>query len=262
LHTINIMVVNKEVKMKEIKFVKKVFIKGKIKCLTGLHIGGSDQALSIGGVDNVVLRDPITNLPYIPGSSIKGKMRSLLEKFYGLADDDEKHPVYTPDKDTKRGKEPPKEGMRLCQIFGVPAESEFSEPPRLIVRDAFMTEETKNILEKLETDFPYSEVKTEVVINRVTSHANPRQMERIPAGSEFNFQFIVNIFEGDKEDEIIEEIFKAMKLLQDDYLGGSGTRGYGRIKFSIDELTYRDVDIYNQMAKEKEYEKEIPEELK
>ena len=256
MHTINIMVVNKEVKMKEIKFVKKVFIKGKIKCLTGLHIGGSDQALSIGGVDNVVLRDPITNLPYIPGSSIKGKMRSLLEKFYGVAKNDDKNPVYVP---TTNDRE---ELKRFGKIFGVPAESDFGEPTRLIVRDAFMTEETKNILEKLETDFPYSEVKTEVVINRVTSHANPRQMERIPAGSEFNFQFIVNIFEGDKEDEIIEEIFKAMKLLQDDYLGGSGTRGYGRIKFSIDELTYRDVDIYNQMAKEKEYEKEIPEELK
>ena len=243
--------------METIKLVKKIFIDGKIECLTGLHIGGSDQALSIGGVDNVILRDPISNLPYIPGSSIKGKMRALLEKFYNLAKNDDDNPVYIP-----KSNEENEDAVRLGKLFGVPAESDFEEPTRLIVRDSKITDETKEKLEKLETDFPYTEVKTEVVINRVTSKANPRQMERVPAGSEFEFQFIINIYNDDKEKEMIKEIFKCMKLLQDDYLGGSGSRGYGRIKFKIEKITYRDMDIYNKLEKEKEYIIEIPEELK
>jgi CRISPR-associated protein Csm3 len=48
---------------------------------TGLHIGGGSMSLDIGGIDKAVVRDPLTKHPYLPGSSIKGKMRSILERF-------------------------------------------------------------------------------------------------------------------------------------------------------------------------------------
>ncbi len=155
-------------------------------------------------------------------------------------------------------------------IFGVPAESNLISPTRLFVRDAFLTDESKEKLENLETDLPYSEVKTEVTIDRVTSKANPRQMERVPAGTEFDFEFVVNIYridDGDKEEtdnekELLNEIFKGMILLQDDYLGGSGSRGYGKVKFRIKDLMVKTEDDYKNLEKEKPFEFEIPDELK
>ncbi len=249
----------------KVKIHKKIFIKGTIECKTGLHIGGSDQSLSIGGVENVIVRDPITNTPYVPGSSIKGKMRALLEKSYGLSPNssEDKSSIYVPTEDEKN-----KNGLNIGKLFGVPAESNLISPARLYVRDAFLSEESKQQLEALETDLPYSEVKTEVTINRVTSEANPRQMERVPAGTKFDFEFVVNIYKindtEDNEKEILDEIFKGMMLLQDDYLGGSGSRGYGKIRFHIKNLTEKTEKTYKNLGKEQEYERnyKIPEELK
>lgn len=244
--------------MEKVELKKKIFIKGTLECKTGLHIGGSDQALSIGGLDNVVVRDPITNIPYIPGSSIKGKMRSLLEKLYGLQPNNPKNKkmIYVPDKDAT------KEGLMIGKIFGVPAESDIKEPTRLIVRDAFMTEDSVKLLKSLETDLPYTEVKTEVTINRATSEANPRQMERVPAKTKFDFEMVVNIYEEDNEKEILDEILKGLTLIQDDFLGGSGSRGYGKVKFVITSLTYRDKNIYKELKEEKPYDESIPTSLK
>ena len=248
--------------MSTVKISKKIFIKGTIECKTGLHIGGSDQTLSIGGVDNVIVRNPITNTPYIPGSSIKGKIRSLMEKFYGLGPNAEgNNTIYVPPKDEINS-----DGVKIGMIFGVPAESERISPTRLFVRDAFLTDESKKDLEQLETDLPYSEVKTEVTINRVMSKANPRQMERVPAGTKFNFEFVVNIYKiNDKDDdekELLNEIFKGMSLLQDDYLGGSGSRGYGKVKFHIEKLAHKTEDTYKSLSEEQNYDFAIPEELK
>jgi len=234
---------------------KKIFIRGKLKAITGLHIGGSDQSLSIGGVDSVVVRDPITSMPYVPGSSVKGKMRTLVEKLHGLIN--EKGEAYQPDENA------PEEGKRLGKVFGVSAQNKLSEPTRLIVRDAMLTEESAKELERLETDLPYTEVKTEVTINRLTSKANPRQMERVPAGAEFSFEMVLNIYKGDDEKELLKMVFEGMELLQDDFLGGSGTRGYGKIKLSVGGLYYKDIDTYKELQPEKEYtEVGIPEELK
>ncbi len=245
--------------MESIELTKKIFIKGSIECKSGLHIGGSDQALSIGGVDNVVVRDPLTNVPYIPGSSIKGKMRSLLEKLYGLQPNspEGQKTIYVPDRNAQP------EGMMIGKLFGVPAESDLNEPSRIIVRDAFITPESKKELDKLETDLPYSEVKTEVTINRLTSKANPRQMERVPAGAEFSFEIIVNIYKGDDEKEILNEVFKGMILVQDDFLGGSGSRGYGKVKLRVKKLAYKEQETYKNLGEEKKCEDlTIPEQLK
>jgi CRISPR-associated protein Csm3 len=237
--------------MAKLKLLKKVFIKGNIKVNTGLHIGGSDQAISIGGVDSIVVRDPITSVPYIPGSSLKGKMRSLKEKKIGL---DEKGKVLqTPEKDL------------VDKIFGSPAE-EKKGLGRMIVRDAFMTKESQEQLSLLETELPYSEVKTEVQIDRITSKANPRQMERVPAGAEFEFEIVLDICETDNtkdnESELLNEVFGALTLVQDDYLGGSGTRGYGKVKFSVKSLLYKEADDYEKSVEPKPYNLEVPQELK
>lgn len=237
--------------MKEMKLQKKLFVRGIIECKTGLHIGGSDQSMSVGGVDNIVVRDPITNIPYIPGSSLKGKMRSLKEKLAGITENGSKEIV---DDEQKR--------KIIFSIFGSAAEDKNKEVGRLIVRDAFMTEESIKQLEAIETELPYTEVKTEVAITRITAKANPRQMERIPAGAKLEFEYIINVFEGDDEKSLLNEVFEAMTLLQDDYLGGSGTRGYGKVKFYVNELKVKDCDDYMNLSKEKPYKADIPEELR
>jgi len=221
------------------KLVKKIIITGQIETKTGLHIGGSDVGLSIGGADSPVIRDPLTNVPYIPGSSIKGKMRSLIEKVT---------PGITYDKNVGKGikihqcKDPQ---CLICTMFGRPAEEETATPPRLYVRDAMMQLEWVNKLrENKNTDMPYTEVKTEVVIDRVTSAANPRQIERVPAGAVFNFEMILNVYDCDKEADLLGLIEEGRHLLNDDYLGGSGTRGYGKVEMKFDPKKYKDEAIY------------------
>lgn len=230
---------------------KKVFIRGKLTAQTGLHVGGSSIEMTIGGADSVVLRHPLTQEPYIPGSSIKGKMRSLLEKIENKVHISDKGD-YGPTRDVD---------STIGKIFGVPAEVENSTPTRIIVRDAFLTEKSKKeLLESENTDMPYTEVKTEVVIDRLTSKAIPRQIERVPAGTEFKFEFVLNIYDGDDEKEFLNELFKGMEILEEDYLGGNGTRGYGKAKFTIESLTYKDREIYETRAKEKDVTNmEIPE---
>ena len=216
--------------MEELKLLGKVIIKGKIKTETGLTIGGSTVGLEIGGVDNPVIKDA-EGRPYIPGSSLKGKMRSLLAKAEGKKlEEVSKKPLIRIHKCTGDTI------CSLCQIFGLPSDAKNPEPTRLIVRDAFLTEESQKKLKEMPTDLEFTEVKFENVIDRITSAANPRQMERVPAGVEFEFELIYNVFnEQDKEN--LREVFKAKELLENDYLGSSGSRGYGKIKFD-------DIDVY------------------
>ncbi len=215
---------------------KKIFIRGKIKALTGLHIGGSSLGMSIGGADSVVIRNPINNQPYIPGSSLKGKMRSLMEKVTGDMDINVQNGTYGPTKDSN--------GI-IGKLFGVSADSKNpSAPTRLIVRDAHLLNE--DVLGAAEdTDMPYTEVKTEVVIDRLTSAANPRQIERVPAGAEFELELIVNVYNGDDEKELLDTVFQSLALVEHDYLGGNGTRGYGKVHFDFDEkILYKDKEAY------------------
>ena len=128
-------------------------------------------------------------------------------------------------------------------LFGVKGDRESSRPSRLIVRDA--TLDLSN-LEKFKDyeDLPYTESKTEVTINRVTAKANPRTFERVPAGSKFNFEMILNIFEGEDEEELKKILNEAISLLHVDYLGGQGSRGYGQVKVNFDNEN-GDVLTYN-----------------
>lgn len=212
-----------------IQLMGKVFVTGQIRAVTGLRIGGGSTGIEIGGVDNVVVRNPLTNEPYIPGSSLKGKMRSLLER----------HTKAMQNRPIRKGKpkvyihecetEDSYKQCDVCRIFGVAGEKEFATPTRVYVRDVYLTRESREKLEAARTELPLTEVKWEAAIDRITSAAVPRQMERVPAGAVFApCEFIFNFYERD-DINLFMTFLQTLELLQDDYLGGGGSRGSGKI---------------------------------
>ena len=222
------------------KLIKKILIKGQITAKTGIAIGGSNTAMGIGGVDKGVIRNPITQQPYIPGSTLKGKMRSLLEIRNGEIGDKAMGAV-------KNGA-CERDGSRSANLFGNASGSDKQRPSRLIVRDSLLdgNQVTDNYFK--DTDLLFTEVKTEVVIDRITSKAMPRQLERVPAGAKFDFELVLNIMEEwdkdgnyvvqkDDEKQLLTDVFASLQLVQDDYIGGSGSRGSGQICFDIHEVT-------------------------
>lgn len=161
--------------MATIKLVKKVIYTGTITLKTGLHIGGTNAALNIGGPDKFVVRNPINNVPYIPGSSLKGKMRALVEIAKGCTSD---------------GKASNDPESISGELFGVATGNDKNRPSRLIVRDAELDLSQPEMFDN--TDLPYTESKTEVAIDRITAKANPRTFERLPAGAiqvEYGFEY-------------------------------------------------------------------------
>jgi len=227
---------------KSVDLYGRIFVRGKIKAMTGLHIGGSPVALAIGAVDNPVIRDTLTGRPYIPGSSVRGKMRSLWEKMSGVRQNWPIGKGVSIHVCEKRGDY---EQCPVCQIYGVPGQLEASFPTRLVVRDAFLSEGSEQELRlQAKTDLPYTEVKWEAAIDRVTSAAVPRQMERVPAGAVFDgFEMVFSVYdEGDLKRFV--DIFEAMQLLEDDYLGGQGTRGSGKVRFEGIRLSCRNRNKY------------------
>lgn len=210
----------------QITLFGRLFIHGDIVLKTGLHIGGSGGAFAIGTVDNTVITNPMTGQPYIPGSSLRGKIRSLTEKYLGL-------PLRS--MGSVKIHQPNTEGdyfeSPVAQIYGIPA-MDFSLPTRLIVRDVDLRPDSAEMLRRARTELPFTEVKWEVSIDRVTSQANPRQMERVPAGAVFGPMEMVFSFYRPGDVELLATLFDGMLLLEDDYLGGQGSRGSGKIAFS------------------------------
>lgn len=204
------------------QLVKKIRINTTLTLLTGLHIGGSSENVQIGGIDNLVIRTSIKdNQPYIPGSSLKGKIRCLLEQVAGSAS-------------VGGNKE-------INNLFGYSLDN---MPSKLIVRDAMLTEESAAMLHDCDNlDMPYTESKWENVINRLKGTAErPRQTERIPAGVSFNVEFVINVWDNDDAKELTDLLQKGMSLLENDYLGGNGSRGYGQVKFGKFESTELSAD--------------------
>lgn len=211
----------------------KIEIRGNIKLLSGMHIGGSTAFAAIGAIDSPVVRDSLTNMPMIPGSSLKGKMRSLLARMYN-----------------EKVSQPSKDNKRIVRLFGGADKDENKAVPhgKLIFSDAFLINR-KELIEKGATE---TEVKFENNINRVTGVANPRQIERSIRGSKFGLTLIYEYDDKSNIEEDMETIAEGLKLLEKDYIGGSGTRGYGRVKFEdisletvIGEL--EDIDKYRDM---------------
>ena len=213
-----------------------LLIEGEIEVLTGLHIGAGNDEIKIGGTDNPVVRDPVRNEPYIPGSSLKGKMRSLIELYFGRISKDG-----TPWQNWRDEK-----GKLICKLFGISgAEADEIEggiaPTRLSFYDLYLlnVEQLKEKVGALLT-----EDKAEVSINRISGTGkNPRHTERVPAGAVFEFKLTMKIFEGDNEEEMIETIKKGLRLIELDSLGGNGSRGYGKVRF-------KNISIKSQFARE------------
>lgn len=209
------------------QLTKKIKINTTIELLTGLHIGGNKDNVEIGGIDNPVIKIATRkDQPYIPGSSIKGKMRCLLEQVRGAVE------VCA--------------NTEVNKLFGSTEQKKLhseNQPSKIIVRDAYLTEESvRMLMDCTNLDMPYTENKFENTINRVEGVAkNPRQTERVPAGALFDAEFIINVWDSDGDGQMLLELFKeGLSLIENDYIGGSGSRGYGQIKFGelcITELT-------------------------
>jgi CRISPR-associated protein Csm3 len=207
-------------------------ITGIITCDTGLRIGGSSEVIEIGGLDNPIIKHPLTNEPYVPGSSLKGKMRALLEFKLNKVHPEGK--VHEYDASTCKTDCP------ICRIFGV-AKGEGSPfgPSRLIVRDA-------RLISNGSADKTRTERKWENVINRIKGTAeHPRQMERVPAGTKFEFEMDYRVFDvdGDKgatDLALFVHVLRGLRLIELDTLGGSGSRGYGKVSF--DTVTIHKLD--------------------
>lgn len=233
---------------KTIQLKGRVFFSFDIQALTGMQIGGTETGIEIGGVDKTVIRDPLTNRPYIPGSSLKGKMRSLLEKYKGLKQNQPINQgfIHSCGADRESNGKAEYRSCDVCQVFGVPGDRDFSTPTRIVVRDLFLSKDSAAALEKSgRTDLPYTEVKTEVSIDRVTSAANPRQMERVPAGTVFSDgEIVFSIYAGDDCDPLedirrLKTLVEGFQLLEDDYLGGLGSRGSGKVRLGKMRLAVR-----------------------
>jgi CRISPR-associated protein Csm3 len=209
-------------------------IEATLEVLSGLRIGAGDNEMHIGGVDNTVIKHPLTGSPYIPGSSLKGKMRSLLEWRSGAV---KEAPLSAKDYQTAAETHKP-EIKRILQLFGIgggdakDAEALVKElgPSRLSFWDCPLDEAWEK--EVRDNNQLLTEVKSENVINRISGVAeHPRNTERVPAGAKFVFKLSVKQLAGD-DDKLLETILEGLKLIEHDSLGGSGSRGYGKVKFT------------------------------
>ncbi|MBE9141970.1 type III-A CRISPR-associated RAMP protein Csm3 [Planktothrix mougeotii] len=263
----------------------KLYIKSILLVETGLHIGGGGETLNIGGLDKPVIRDPITQHPYLPGSSIKGKLRAILERLlnkplnrfggsgtYRYESDDLADGVTEIDKQYIKF-----QGAKTCEVsrvFGSTGvkcwiETEVARqeglldnksekkqidgkeyvkvtgrnaPARLIVRDCHLIDESVQKLKKIDTGLYMTEWKFENGLDRITASANPRQVERVPKGSKFNFEMVYTVEDADQARVDLRNILRTIFVLEDDALGGHGSRGYGKIKFENLEFSYRDYE--------------------
>lgn len=228
-------------------------IRVSITAKTGLHIGGSKENIEIGGIDNIVEKlkvfkpdwtaEEYYDVPYIPGSSLKGKLRSLLE----WTENDKNGKIIAL---SYKG-EPCQCGeCNVCKIFGVHKAKEIKEPVRLRIEDFYPTKSTIELWERV-LDSGYTEMKSENTIDRISSRStNLRHTERVIAGSEFEGWITVRLFGKDMEsqNDKIEPyqdylclLKTAFDMLEDDYLGGNGSRGYGRVKVGVCNFEYKEI---------------------
>jgi CRISPR-associated protein Csm3 len=202
--------------------------------VSGLRIGGSKDTIEIGGMDNPIIRNPFDKFPYIPGSSLKGKIRSLLE--WEIDDKLEQNGDIHKCKDF---------ACPICRIFGVTDDEAKFGPGRAIFRDGWVTESSKDKLRdlQLKKGLLYAEEKTETAIDRLKGKAKEgslRQYERVPAGTEFEFRIDYRVFDinndnGQTDVDNFRWLLHGLWLLEQDALGSSGSRGYGQIRFGYEQ---------------------------
>ncbi len=222
-------------------------ITGYIVLKSGLHIGGNKDTMQIGGIDSPVIKNPLTNLPYIPGSSLKGKLRFLLEHYFDLVGKEGKIPGLYSTGNQKWNIN------KIAVIFGhlEHKEDRPTKPTRVVFSDSnivgMIDKEDKIIhAASIDDSMIFSEAKTEVVINRITGTAlggGLRTIERVPAGVVFDLNIILKQYDEVQDKDNLSIILKGLKLMSNDALGGSGSRGSGRIEFRNLQVNGEDIDL-------------------
>lgn len=220
---------------------------GRLELVSGLHIGGSSAEMHIGGTDNPVIKNPVTNQPYIPGSSLKGKMRSLLEWRAGLVGATDGKPVGFRDiAGLPADQQAP--AKAILKLFGGAPEG---DPDMALVREIGPTRlafwdcnlESTWVEEMSKRNLLLTEHKTENMIDRIRGVAeHPRNTERVPAGARFDFQLTIKVHDGE---DLLADLLIGLKLLELTGLGGSGSRGYGKIRFT--GLSLGDTDLQGRL---------------
>ncbi len=215
-----------------------VTLKANINVLTGLHIGAGKDSIDIGGIDNPIIKHPHTMEPYIPGSSLKGKIRYLMEWAFGKIEQSGK--PWGSDAKSLTSDDV------IVRIFGSSSGNDIWEagPTRIICRDAKLNEKWRN--ETLDKGLLFSEDKTEVTIDRLAgkaAQAGPRQTERVASGAIFDAEFVFKIHDtendnGKRDKECLAWFIQGLSMLEEDALGGSGSRGYGQVRFENLSLEY------------------------
>lgn len=246
----------------ELKLIGKLILEGNLECRTGLHIGAGKGSLEIGGADNPVVKDAF-GLPYVPGSSLRGRLRSLLEQSSGLAIPSEL--VYL---SRRKGQEvrihqSDRPDDEICLLFGrnpgrvervaggEAVDGGVASPARLTVYDAPLVAESITAQMRENLDDELTEVKSENAIDRITSQANPRTLERVPAGAHFHFRLVVDVL-CEEDRPLLARVVEGLRLLEDDTLGGGGSRGSGRVAFSGLRLVWRGKSFYSTGSPEQE----------
>ncbi|MEO8657302.1 MAG: type III-A CRISPR-associated RAMP protein Csm3 [Bryobacteraceae bacterium] len=242
-----------------LKLIGKLILEGELQCHTGLHIGAGKGSLEIGGADNPVVKDAFGR-PYVPGSSLRGKLRSMLEQSSGLAVPNEL--VYL---SRRRGQEvrihqSDRPDDEICLLFGRnpgrmervtgdAMDTHTASPARLTVYDAPLDADSITPQMRENLDDELTEVKSENAVDRITSQANPRTLERVPAGAKFKVRMVVDIL-CDEDRELVGRVMEGMRLLEDDSLGGGGSRGSGRVTFANLTMAWRGRSFYTSGAAE------------
>ena len=224
-------------------------IQGRIELVSGLHIGSGNTEMHIGGTDNPVIKNPFTKEPYIPGSSLKGKMRSLMEWRAGVVSGTGGNPLGFRHLGALPERARPA-GRNILKLFGGAPEGTGQDeelvtsigPTRLAFWDcnldpAWVREmEDKNLL--------LTETKFENMINRIKGVAeHPRNTERVPAGARFDFRLTIKVIDSE---DLMEDVLRGLRLLELTGLGGSGSRGYGKLRFT--DLSWAGEPLQDRLA--------------
>src|SRR5450631_2057018 len=245
----------------QLQLVGKLILSGELHCETGLHIGAGKGSLEIGGADNPVVKDAF-GLPYIPGSSLRGRIRSLLEHALGLTTPAELvylskrkgqevriHQSDRPDDEICLlfGRNP----GRMDRVAGEALDTRAATPARLAIYDAPLDTASITAQMRENLDDEITEVKSENAIDRITSQANPRTLERVPAGARFKVRMVLDVLCA--EDAALPPlVVQGLRLLEDDALGGGGSRGNGRVSFDNLKLIWRNRAFYSSGSAETE----------
>ncbi|MFN8532464.1 MAG: type III-A CRISPR-associated RAMP protein Csm3 [Dehalococcoidia bacterium] len=221
----------------------RIICRAVVEVETGLHVGASTASGAVTGLDFPVVRDALTGQPYLPGSSLRGKLRAETERLLGLAPNASGRggpQFYVPQNQADYDSNP------IGRLFGVPGARSFrvDAAARLVVRDAFLTPDSAAALKRARTDLPYTEVKAEAAVDRITAEALPRHIERLPAGARLGpLELVYSVYTAQDLADFTW-VARGLQLVEDDYLGGHGSRGSGKVRFRDIEVVVRSRAAY------------------